>query len=191
MKVSAVLDSLRSIPIPEPVAKAVRPAIFYFVCAWISIALIAYGLALRKYGFDTNSSHTYVSGGAGKVSWARVSRLSFFPVQFTLEGNPALYFIPEEFVTPSGYKELSDLLQSGSLISINKYDTLVVGLTLNPGTALEKHPVVWSGWGNASENYFKHTQHAMAAGIRFILAGLLLFPAAWFARLVLLRKKVS
>jgi hypothetical protein len=107
---------------------------------WFAVALMGYGMALRKYARHPAFRQPAVLGPIlGPIESITPSFLRFFGTSFKLSGKPDAYYIPNEFAVAER-ASINRILKSGTPVSFSyMVDTnLILSLTVHQGTPGER-----------------------------------------------------
>jgi hypothetical protein len=160
----------------------------FFTLAWLAVACIGYGLALRQYGEKLRDAaapgEPAVTEGnlrafEGKIAFLTVGFPRSSGVKLRLEGVDTLFYLPANLLTDE--KSWSDLIKLGvpgakAALKADPQGAIVRELRLNPGTVYQKEILgAAAGLRATPENEGRRLGRM---GLLWLAAGLALVAAA-------------
>jgi hypothetical protein len=157
----------------------------WVVAAWVSLALLGYGLALQDYrgkavGVAAPLSFRLLKGDVDSFSTEALPRKG---IRITLVGQAGSYFVPSEYVVrEEGWSYINEYLKKGVGVALAvQPDSIVVGLGIFPDgherAAIRNDETQKL---RSNESVWKHGRHV-------VWMGLLSFPALLIGLILVLK----
>jgi hypothetical protein len=157
--------------------------------AWLAVACVGYGLALRRYGGELQASadpraapltEEGLRSYEGKLAFLTIGFPRASGVKLRIEGVDTLFYLPAKHLTDErGWAELTKLGVAGAKVSLraDPQGGVVRELRFNPGTVYQKEVVsVATALGAQPQN---EGRSLARAGFLWLVAGCLLLVGAF------------
>lgn len=186
----------------------IMSGILYLGLTWLSLGLLGYSLALKKYGEESSGKAGAPNGAVsavvdagdseertGRVTWASIDWPRSRGARFKLEGSDDPIYLPDELVGEERrWKAVEQYLKPGTRLraKIRKRGMIALDLKANPDTPFQRPILSAEG---AQEKLSRVNETADQYSRFFFGLGVLILPLAitlhlGIPRLLRLRKKI-